>query len=89
MLSLCLPHAEFLEDDEEDEADDDEAESDDEDDAYRAALGTRPALPDLPASSGDYSAVVAVFIATTEADPDRRPKASEIVQILCTEVNEP
>ena len=74
MLSLCLPHAELLDDDEED--------VEDSDDVYRAALGTRPALPDLPTSSGDYSTAVAVFIATTEADPERRPRACEIVRIF-------
>lgn len=76
MLSLELPHAEFLNDE-----DNSEEESDDDDSDYRAALGTRPPLPDLPAE-GDYSDVVAVFLATTEAEPKRRPKASDIIRIL-------
>jgi len=71
MLSLQLPHADLLEDE------------DDEDDDYKEALGTRPPLPDdLTNTKGEYSRVTAVFIAATEALPSRRPKASDILRIF-------
>lgn len=44
------------------------------------ALGTRPPLPDLP-EVPDYSTAIAVFIATTEYDPEKRPLASEVMNI--------
>lgn len=77
MLSLCVPHADLLECEEDEE---DEYLSDSDDLAYQEALGTRPSLPDLP-SKPDYSTAVAVFIATTEQDPERRPQASETISI--------
>ena len=82
MLSLCVPHADLLENEDEDEEDVEETSSDDSDDdlAYQEALGTRPSLPDLPIYS-DYSVAIAVFIATTENDPEKRPRAGEVVNI--------
>ena len=83
MLSLCVPHADLLQEDgEEDEEQFDESSTtdDDSDFAYQEALGTRPPLPDLP-KEFDYSAAVAVFIATTEQNPEKRPLASEVIVI--------
>ena len=67
MLSLCLPHADCLEDEDGDGADEDD---------YIESLGTRPPLPELPVDP-DYSNAVTIFIACTETVPDRRPRASE------------
>lgn len=84
MLSLCVPHADLLQDDEEDgedeEYDDSSCESAVDDLAYQEALGTRPPLPDLP-TEPDYSTAVAVFVAATEYDPEKRPLASEVMNI--------
>ena len=81
MLSLCVPHADLLQDGEEDEEQsDDSCTSASDDFAYHEALGTRPPLPDLP-EEVDYSAAVAVFIATTEQNPEKRPLASEVMGI--------
>lgn len=81
MLSLCVPHADLLQDEEEDEEDDEKSYgSDCPDLAYQEALGTRPPLPDLP-EVPDYSTAIAVFIATTEYDPEKRPLASEVMNI--------
>jgi len=86
MFSLCVPHADLLQDDEEEEEQTDEEQADEsntsaiDDFAYHEALGTRPPLPDLPEDL-DYSAAVAVFIATTEHDPEKRPLSSEVMSI--------
>ncbi len=80
MLSLCVPHADLLEKDDDDDEEDEEYASDSDDLAYQEALGTRPSLPDLPTNC-DYSAAVAVFIATTENDPEKRPQAVETINI--------
>lgn len=75
MLSLQLPHADLLDEEEEEE--------DGVEDAYKEALGSRPPLPvDLINTNGEYSRVIAVFIAATEALPSRRPKASDILRIF-------
>lgn len=79
MLSLCVPHADLLES-QEDEEDEDGYLSDSDDLAYQEALGTRPPLPDLP-TDPDYSTAVAVFIATTEHDAEKRPLATEVINI--------
>ena len=71
MLSLCLPHADHLEDDDDDGADEDD---------YLEALGTRPSLPELPVEP-DYSNPITVFIACTETIPTRRPRASEVATL--------
>ena len=77
MLSLCLPHSEQL-----DSICDDSSASDADEDmtAYHQALGTRPALPDLP-SQQDYSTAVIIFIACTETDPSKRPTAAEVIRM--------
>lgn len=76
MLSLNLPHYDLLDTDSTDSCSSfDEA---DNDELYREALGSRPPLPDLP-TEPDYKNVVAVFIATTEEDPSKRPQAAELV----------
>lgn len=81
MLSLCLPHSDLLgTDDDEDDSEEEEEEEEDNDAAYREALGTRPPLPDLP-HGVDYGVAAAVFVACTETDPARRPRADEIVDI--------
>jgi len=71
MLSLCLPHGDCLEDE--------EGNSIDEDD-YMESLGTRPPLPELPVVP-DYSNAITVFIACTETNPERRPRASEAITL--------
>lgn len=80
MLSLCMPHADLLitERDDQDDGEDQSYLSDSEDQAYQEALGTRPPLPDLP-KDPDYGTALAVFIATTEREPEKRPTASEII----------
>ncbi len=55
--------------------------------AYRAALGTRPSLPDL-ADVDAYADAVAVFVACTEASPSQRPSAAGVVR-MWTSVESP
>lgn len=43
--------------------------------------GTRPSLPDTPLTE-DYLPVLEVFYACTEAEPAKRPKAAQVVNVL-------
>ncbi len=54
-------------------------------DAYDAALGMRPELPEnleWVAKDEGYRQVLSLFYACTEQDPSRRPSAAAIVDLL-------
>lgn len=80
MLALHSPHVDKLCCDDDFE-DDDNDESIDEK-AFRAALGTRPSLPDSFEYDQSYRGVLEIFFAATEEDPEKRPSAREILQML-------
>jgi len=82
MLALHSPHVDKLV-----VPDDDEEEGDDVDDsmyeeAFRAALGTRPPLPDSVQLDQSYRTVLEIFFAATNEDPEKRPTAEEILALV-------
>jgi len=79
MLALHSPHVDKLCVDS--DADSDADESVDET-AFRAALGSRPLLPDTEQLDHTYRTVLEIFFAATDADPDKRPSAEEILARL-------
>ena len=80
MLALHSPHVDKLYFDDDSEDDDNDESIDEE--AFRAALGTRPSLPDSYEYDQSYRAVLEIFFAATEKDPEKRPSAREILQML-------
>jgi len=81
MLSLHSPHVDKLvvpDSDEEDEDVDDSVYEE----AFRAALGTRPPLPDSVKLDQSFRTVLEIFFAATNEDPDKRPSAEEIIGLL-------
>ena len=94
MLALQTPHLDKLSlggdsedegsgnEDSDDDYDEDEDECDDS--VYRAALGTRPEFPDHLTEYLDesYKTVLSIFYACTEEDPDKRPSAKMIIDLL-------
>ena len=83
MLSLHSPHVDKLCIDDDD---DDNDESLDEE-VFREALGTRPPLPDFEFDQS-YSKVLEIFFAATHEDPDKRPSAGEILEMLADSEND-
>jgi PDZ-binding kinase len=84
MLALEAPHVAKLAkagDDDSDEASSDESDYDESE--YEDALGTRPELPDDISDLGaEYEKVLSLFYACTEENPDKRPSAKKILDIL-------
>lgn len=60
---------------------DDSFEDDFDEDAYYERLGTRPPL-DAATLGGSYQRMVELFCLCTEEDPQKRPSAAHIVQVL-------
>ena len=81
MLALHSPHVDKLvvpdSDDEVEDVDDSMYEE-----AFRAALGTRPALPDSVKLDQSYRTVLEIFFAATNEDPAKRPSAEDILDLL-------
>ncbi|XP_010880868.1 lymphokine-activated killer T-cell-originated protein kinase homolog isoform X2 [Esox lucius] len=80
MMTLKMPHLEML-DSENSEEDESMDEDDFDEDAYYEKLGTRPAL-DSDKLGGAYQRIVELFCLCTEEEPQKRPSASRIVQVL-------
>ena len=81
MLSLHSPHVDKLvvpDSDEEDEDVDDSVYEE----AFRAALGTRPPLPDSAKLDQSYRTILEIFFAATNEDPGKRPSAEDIINLL-------
>ena len=80
MLSLHSPHIDmlFCNDDSGDEDNDDSVDEE----AFRAALGTRPLLPDSFQFDQSYRGVLEIFFTATDEDPDQRPSAREILDLM-------
>ena len=80
MLALHSPHIDmlFCNDDSGDEDNDDSVDEE----AFRAALGTRPLLPDSFQFDQSYRGVLEIFFTATDEDPDQRPSAREILDIM-------
>ena len=78
MLALHSPHVDKLVIADEDE-DADESINDEE---FRAALGTRPPLPDHLDLNKSYRKILEIFFAATNEDPKLRPSAKEILDLL-------
>ena len=79
MLALHSPHVDklVLGDD-----DDEDADVSIDDEEFRAALGSRPPLPDDLKLDSSYSKILEIFFAATNEDPKQRPSASEILDLL-------
>jgi len=85
MLALHPPHIDKLcvDDSFEDSfTDDDSLDESIDDTDYREALGTRPVLPDHLQLEANYKKVLEIFFAATMGDPNSRPSAKEILEIL-------
>ena len=80
MLALHSPHVDKLCCD--DDSDDEENDESLDEEAFRAALGTRPPLPDTFDYDQTYRGVLEIFFAATEEDPEKRPSAREILLML-------
>jgi hypothetical protein len=50
--------------------------------AFRATLGTRPPLPDSVQLDQSYRTVMEIFFAATNEDPEKRPTAEEILDLV-------
>jgi len=82
MLSLDTPHADKLPDLDLSVEEDENASYDTSE--YDEAMGTRPELPDYLDIEGDedYDEVLGIFYACTMEDPNKRPSARKLVEIL-------
>ena len=79
MLALHSPHVDKLVIDDED---DDAADESINDEEFRAALGSRPPLPDHLELDSSYRKILEIFFAATNEDPQLRPSAKEILDLL-------
>ncbi|KAJ8009074.1 hypothetical protein DPEC_G00085080 [Dallia pectoralis] len=79
MMTLAMPHLEML--DSENSEGDSMDEDDFDEDAYYEKLGTRPPL-DSGNLGGAYQRIVELFCLCTEENPQKRPSAAQIVQVL-------
>ncbi|KAL0967431.1 hypothetical protein UPYG_G00252150 [Umbra pygmaea] len=80
MMTLAMPHLELL--DTESSEDDESTDEDDfDEDAYYEKLGSRPPL-DADNLGGAYQRIVELFCLCTEENPEKRPSAAQIVQVL-------
>ena len=79
MLALHSPHVDKLVIDDEDDDAGDESINEEE---FRAALGTRPPLPDHLELDSSYRRILEIFFAATNEDPKQRPSAKEILDLL-------
>lgn len=80
MLSLDTPHADKLP--ALDEAIENDESANYETSDYENAMGTRPNLPDYFEYDQTYEKILSIFYACTSEDPDQRPSAKKIVEIL-------
>ncbi|XP_024233797.1 lymphokine-activated killer T-cell-originated protein kinase homolog isoform X3 [Oncorhynchus tshawytscha] len=82
MMTLAMPHLEIFDSEEGDVTfSDDSLEDGFDEDAYYEKLGTRPAL-DSVSLGGAYQRMVELFWLCTEENPQKRPSATQIVQVL-------
>lgn len=81
MMALHGPHMDKLGLDDSDDSDGADESLDDA--AFREALGSRPPLPeDVGDLDETYRNVLEIFFATTNEDPEKRPSAKEILELL-------
>lgn len=80
MMTLCIPHIN-LPDEEDDDEDTTFDESDFDDEAYYAALGTRPSI-NMEELDESYQKLIELFSVCTNEDPKDRPSAAHIVDAL-------
>lgn len=79
MLALDTPHADKLPPIDDPDEDPDESLDDSE---YQDALGSRPELPEHLQLDDTYEKVLSIFYAATMDDPDQRPSAAKIIELL-------
>ncbi|XP_053239858.1 lymphokine-activated killer T-cell-originated protein kinase [Podarcis raffonei] len=77
MMTLSIPHLNLEEEDEESSFDEDDFDED----AYYAALGTRPPL-NMEELDPSYQKVIELFSLCTMEEPEKRPAAAHIVDVL-------
>ena len=82
MLALHSPHVDKLQFADDYDGDDDDPDESINDEEFRAALGTRPPLPDDLQLDSAYSKILEIFFAATNEDPKERPSATDILDIL-------
>jgi len=81
MLALHGPHMDKLGNEMEDS--EEELEMDDSlDESFREALGTRPPLPEDVELDITYRTVLEIFFAATNEEPEKRPSAKQILELL-------
>ena len=49
---------------------------------FTDAMGSRPNLPDYFAFDKSYENILSIFYACTDEDPEKRPSAEKLVEIL-------
>ncbi len=80
MLAMDNPHADKLPS--LDDAVENDADASYDTSEYDDAMGTRPELPNYFDYDDSYQTVLGIFYACTMEDPDKRPSAKQIVQVL-------
>jgi len=80
MIALHSPHIDKLMVDEDSEDEDGDKSLCEE--AFRAALGTRPPLPDTLDLDQSYHKVLEIFFSSTSQEVETRPSAAEILDLL-------
>ncbi|XP_013800428.2 lymphokine-activated killer T-cell-originated protein kinase [Apteryx mantelli] len=79
MMTLSVPHLNLGDDSDDEDASFDEDDFDE--DAYYAALGTRPAL-NMEELDQSYQRMIELFSVCTSEEPQKRPSAAQIVEVL-------
>jgi len=85
MLALHSPHIDKLMVGDEEDDDEDTSMCEEE---FRAALGTRPPLPDTVEIDLSYRKVLDIFFAATTEDPSLRPSARQILDLMDSQEEE-
>jgi len=83
MLALHSPHVDKLMVGDEEDEDTSICEEE-----FRAALGTRPPLPDTVELDLSYRKVLDIFFSTTTEEPNLRPSAREILDLVDSQAEE-
>ena len=86
MLALDTPHADKLPPLDASIEEDENASYNTTD--YENSMGTRPNLPDYINFDESYENILGIFYACTDEDPDKRPSAKKLLEILDDESNE-
>lgn len=81
-VALVPPHVAGIGLDDDEEEDDSDNDDGDDDEVDLELCGTRPPLPESAELGDEYNVVVELFYVCTNAEPDDRPSAGELVKLL-------